>query len=112
MRPTTQAVAALLQRDTSAIVTLKSLGIDRPAKVRCERGTPWTLKGEDNTGAWGLTNLPGWAVASWAPAHTLTYPHTHGRTHTPTHSRTRTHCGAAGGRAVLLVRKKILCITT
>ncbi len=33
-RPKLRAVAALLQRDTSAIVTLKSSGIDRPAKVR------------------------------------------------------------------------------
>lgn len=32
-RPKLRAVAALLQRDTSAIVTLKSSGIDRPAKV-------------------------------------------------------------------------------
>jgi hypothetical protein len=29
-----QAVAALLQQDTSAVVTLKSSGIDRPSKVR------------------------------------------------------------------------------
>ena len=28
-----QAVAALLQKDTSAIVTLKSSGIDRPSKL-------------------------------------------------------------------------------
>ena len=33
-RPKLRAVAALLQHDTSAIVTLKSSGIDRPAKVR------------------------------------------------------------------------------
>lgn len=32
-RPKLRAVAALLQQDTSAIVTLKSSGIDRPAKV-------------------------------------------------------------------------------
>lgn len=33
-RPKLRAVAALLQQDTSAIVTLKSSGIDRPAQVR------------------------------------------------------------------------------
>lgn len=33
-RPKLRAVAAVLQADTSAIATLKSSGIDRPAKVR------------------------------------------------------------------------------
>lgn len=33
-RPKLRAVAAVLQQDTSAIVTLKSSGIDSPAKVR------------------------------------------------------------------------------
>lgn len=32
-----QAVAALLQEDTSAIVTLKSSGLDRPAKLDGKR---------------------------------------------------------------------------
>lgn len=32
-----QAVAAVLQQDTSAIVTLKSSGIDRPAKLDGKR---------------------------------------------------------------------------
>ena len=35
-----QAVAALLQEDNSAIVTLKSSGIDRPAKVGARTGLP------------------------------------------------------------------------
>lgn len=34
-----QAVAALLQQDTSAVVTLKASGIDRPAKVGFIRST-------------------------------------------------------------------------
>lgn len=32
-KPKLQAVAAVLQQDTSAIVTLKSSGIDRPAQL-------------------------------------------------------------------------------
>lgn len=54
-RPKLRAVAAVLQQDTSAIVTLKSSGIDRPAKVghgasgSLAAGGPWFGAGHDGS---------------------------------------------------------------
>ena len=54
-RPKLRAVAAVLQQDTSAIVTLKSSGIDRPAKVghgargSLAAGGPWFRAGHDGS---------------------------------------------------------------
>ncbi|KAI7841695.1 hypothetical protein COHA_004562 [Chlorella ohadii] len=45
-RPKLRAVAALLQRDTSAIVTLKSSGIDRPAKLEGKRYASYAARYE------------------------------------------------------------------
>ncbi|EFN57875.1 hypothetical protein CHLNCDRAFT_57002 [Chlorella variabilis] len=45
-RPKLQAVAALLQQDTSAVVTLKASGIDRPAKLEGKRYASYAARYE------------------------------------------------------------------
>ncbi|KAL4444363.1 hypothetical protein ABPG75_012100 [Micractinium tetrahymenae] len=45
-RPKLKAVAAVLQKDTSAIVTLKSSGIDRPAKLEGKRYASYAARFE------------------------------------------------------------------
>jgi hypothetical protein len=59
-----QAVAALLQQDTSAVVTLKSSGIDRPAKVR----QGWTNLPCLRVLLVALLRQPGWQVPTPCPS--------------------------------------------